>query len=29
MYVIHHENLQLYLKLGMKAKNIYRALELN
>ena len=28
-YVIHYENFQLYLRLGLKLKQIYRVLELN
>ena len=28
-YVIHYENLQLYLRLGSKLKKIHRALEFN
>ena len=28
-YVIHYENLQLYLKLGLKLKKIYHVLEFN
>ena len=28
-YAIHYENLQLYLRLGLKLKKIYRALEFN
>ena len=28
-YMIHYENLQLYLRLGFKLKNIYRVLEFN
>ena len=28
-YVLHHENLQLYLKLGLKFKKLYRLLEFN
>ena len=28
-YGIHCENFQLYLRLGLKLKNIYRVLELN
>ena len=28
-YVIHYENLKLYLKLGLKLKNIHRVLNFN
>ena len=28
-YVIHYENLKLYLRLGLKLKNIHRVLEFN
>ena len=28
-YVIHYENLQLYLRLGLKLKKVYRVLEFN
>ena len=28
-YVFHYETSQLYLRLGLKLKNIYRVLELN
>ena len=28
-YVLHHENLQLYLRLGLKFKKIHRLLEFN
>ena len=28
-YVIHYENLQLYLRLGFKLKKIYRLLDFN
>ena len=28
-YVIHYENLQPYLRLGLKVKQIYRVLEFN
>ena len=28
-HVLHHENLQLYLKLGLKFKKLYRLLEFN
>ena len=28
-YVLHYENLQLYLRLGLKLKKIYRVLEFN
>ena len=28
-YVLHYENLQLYLKLGLKLKKMHRVLEIN
>ena len=28
-YVIHYENLQIYLRLGLKVKEIYRVLDFN
>ena len=28
-YVLHYENLQLYLRLGLKLKKLHRVLELN
>ena len=28
-YVLHYENLRLYLRLGLKLKEIYRVLEFN
>ena len=28
-YVLHHENVQLYLRLGLKVKKLHRLLEFN